>query len=153
MRTSAVAFVLVPVIDQAVKSLVRHLLGTQTIVLGPFVSLRVTHAPVWVTRVAATRAGNWQSGVGSRMRMWVLWLLAAITLLFAGTFVPSAAPFVGLLLGGSLSHALEVSRRGLVEDYICPSFWPAFNFADVAITVGAVGVIAQVVLGARHVWM
>jgi lipoprotein signal peptidase len=47
--------------------------------------------------------------------------------------------FVGLLLGGSLSNAMEGSLRGSVTDYVCLRFWPAFNLADVALTAGAVG--------------
>ena len=50
-------------------------------------------------------------------------------------------PWVGMLLGGSSSHALESAVRGSISDYICLRFWPAFNLADVAITVGAIGVI------------
>jgi signal peptidase II len=141
MRGWAIVIALVPVIDQTVKSVLRHRLGARTIPLGPFVSVRVTHACLWWTRVA---------GVWSLTRLWTLWSLAAIALVGVGMSTASAAPFVALLLGGSLSHGLEVSRRGRVEDYICSTFWPAFNLADVAITAGALGVVVHVYLAMRH---
>jgi lipoprotein signal peptidase len=53
--------------------------------------------------------------------------------------------FVGLLLGGSLSHAVESSLRGSIADYVCFRFWPAFNLADLALAVGAIGTIGELV--------
>jgi signal peptidase II len=44
----------------------------------------------------------------------------------------------GLLLGGALGNALDRIRHGAVVDFIKPSFWPAFNVADSAITIGVV---------------
>jgi lipoprotein signal peptidase len=52
---------------------------------------------------------------------------------------PSYGGFAGLLLGGSLSHLLETTRRGWICDYVCLRFWPAFNLADVALTAGTIG--------------
>jgi lipoprotein signal peptidase len=63
--------------------------------------------------------------------------------------LPSSAAFVGLLLGGSLSHAVESSLRGSITDYICLRFWPAFNLADLALTAGALGIIAELVIVTR----
>jgi signal peptidase II len=53
-------------------------------------------------------------------------------------------PF-GLMLGGALSHALETSVRGSVCDYVCLRFWPAFDLADVALAVGALGLGVQLI--------
>jgi lipoprotein signal peptidase len=55
---------------------------------------------------------------------------------------PSSRAFAGLLLGGSLSHAVESSLSGSITDYICLKFWPAFDLADVAIAAGAIGIVA-----------
>jgi lipoprotein signal peptidase len=65
---------------------------------------------------------------------------------------PPCGWFAGALLGGSLSHALETSLRGRVVDYVRLRFWPAFNLADVAITAGALGVLAQTVIAMKEVW-
>lgn len=43
---------------------------------------------------------------------------------------------IGLLAGGALGNLLDRIRAGAVTDFIDPPRWPAFNLADVAITVG-----------------
>jgi lipoprotein signal peptidase len=100
------------------------------------------------TRIWLARGGSGPGLAG----MWALWLLAAaaVTLLSART--PAGGWFAGLLLGGSLSHGLESSVRGGVSDYVCPRYWPAFNLADVAIAVGALGVAWHAVLTMRGLW-
>jgi len=45
---------------------------------------------------------------------------------------------VGLLLGGTLGNLSDRVRFGHVIDFIELSFWPTFNVADIAITIGAV---------------
>lgn len=54
-----------------------------------------------------------------------------------------AAVGAGLLLGGSLGNLLDRVIHGGVTDYIDLARWPAFNLADIGITVGA----AMIVLG------
>ena len=44
----------------------------------------------------------------------------------------------GLLLGGSLGNIIDRVRDGAVTDFIKLPAWPAFNVADMAITVGVV---------------
>ena len=43
---------------------------------------------------------------------------------------------VGLLVGGALGNILDRVREGAVTDFLKLPAWPAFNLADVAITVG-----------------
>lgn len=55
----------------------------------------------------------------------------------------------GLLLGGGLGNDVDrIARRssGGVVDFLTLPHWPAFNVADVAITVGVVGLVVLVVL-------
>jgi lipoprotein signal peptidase len=127
-----VPLVLVPLIDQAVKHMLRRRLGARSVPLGPLASLRMVSARVWLAR------GGAQPNL---VLMWTIWALAAGVLVILAGEMPRSAFFVGLLLGGSLSHALETSSRGTVSDYICSKWWPAFNLADVAITIGAVGIV------------
>jgi signal peptidase II len=54
---------------------------------------------------------------------------------------------VGLLVGGALGNLADRIRAGAVTDFLDPPLWPAFNFADVAITAGVI-VIALAVLAA-----
>jgi signal peptidase II len=48
---------------------------------------------------------------------------------------------VGLIAGGALGNLVDRVRDGAVTDFIDPPLWPAFNVADVAITVGAVSLV------------
>ena len=48
---------------------------------------------------------------------------------------------VGLLLGGALGNILDRIRIGAVVDFLKIPAWPAFNLADVAITVGVLSLI------------
>jgi lipoprotein signal peptidase len=66
--------------------------------------------------------------------------------LFVLTIVfPAYGWFAGVLVGGSFSHLLETTLRGWVVDYVRLPFWPAFNFADMAITLGALGILVRLV--------
>ena len=66
--------------------------------------------------------------------------LAALSLLFAwfarDPGRPGLWPAVGLLSGGALGNLADRVRDGAVIDFVDPPHWPAFNLADVAITLG-----------------
>lgn len=118
--------------DQAIKLLLRRRLDDRVIALGPFGDVRTVAARLWVRRLRPQWSGS---------AIWCLWLAAAVALVIGSVWVPSSAAFAGLLLGGSLSHAVESSLTGRITDYICLQFWPAFDLADVAITAGAIGTV------------
>jgi signal peptidase II len=48
---------------------------------------------------------------------------------------------VGLLAGGAIGNLADRVRMDAVTDFIDPPLWPTFNLADVAITLGALGLI------------
>jgi signal peptidase II len=48
---------------------------------------------------------------------------------------------VGLLAGGALGNLADRVRADAVTDFLDFPLWPAFNLADVAITLGAVGLV------------
>ncbi|MEA2404357.1 MAG: signal peptidase, partial [Thermoleophilaceae bacterium] len=56
---------------------------------------------------------------------------------------------VGVIAGGALGNLVDRVRDGAVIDFIDPSFWPAFNIADVCIVVGILGML-YVVEGPRE---
>jgi signal peptidase II len=47
----------------------------------------------------------------------------------------------GLLVGGALGNLLDRAGDGEVTDFIKLPLWPAFNLADVAITVGVLALV------------
>jgi signal peptidase II len=47
----------------------------------------------------------------------------------------------GLLLGGAIGNIFDRVRDGAVTDFIKLPAWPAFNVADVAITVGVLSLL------------
>ncbi len=48
---------------------------------------------------------------------------------------------VGVIAGGAIGNLIDRIRDGAVIDFIDPSFWPAFNLADVAIVLGILGML------------
>jgi signal peptidase II len=47
----------------------------------------------------------------------------------------------GLLFAGAMGNLLDRIFRGYVVDFLSFSFWPAFNVADIAITLGVMGLL------------
>ncbi len=81
-----------------------------------------------------------QAGVG------VLALGAAAFILLLGYFLASSDQArlwlpIGLLAGGAMGNLVDRVDRGSVTDFIDPPNWPAFNVADIAITVGVALII------------
>ena len=90
------------------------------------------------------------SGAGfGILQGWSL-LLGVVSLLVAGAVVyyydqvpKQTWPqlFLGFFLGGVVGNAVDRLLRSYVVDFIDLGFWPAFNIADAAITIGAIGLI------------
>ena len=55
----------------------------------------------------------------------------------------------GLLIGGALGNIIDRIRDGAVTDFLKVPAWPAFNIADVAITVGVLA-LAYVLEGSSR---
>jgi len=45
---------------------------------------------------------------------------------------------LGLILGGTLGNLVDRFRQGYITDFIDFNFWPTFNIADSAVTVGVI---------------
>ena len=60
----------------------------------------------------------------------------------------------GLILGGALANMVDRIVRGAVVDWIDvhwgPHHWPAFNIADVGISIGAVLIVVHEVFGRKR---
>ena len=83
----------------------------------------------------------------------VLVTAAALALLLAYFAARPDRPLAwlatGLLLGGALGNLVDRVRDGEVTDFIDLPLWPAFNVADVAITVGVLALL-YVIEGAHR---
>jgi len=56
----------------------------------------------------------------------------------------------GLLLGGAAGNLIDRLRQGFVTDFIDLPLWPAFNLADVSITVGVLSLFYVLEGPPRH---
>ncbi len=65
--------------------------------------------------------------------VFLLWIGLAM-----GTRARLAALGLGMILGGAAGNLVDRLLRGYVVDFIDVHFWPQFNVADIAVTVGAV---------------
>ena len=79
-------------------------------------------------------------GAGTLIGIVVAVALAALLVYFARH---AAKPLIwlptGMLLGGAIGNVVDRIREGGVIDFIkAVDFWPAFNVADSAITVGVI---------------
>jgi signal peptidase II len=78
-------------------------------------------------------------------------LFALVALVALGWFVASAPPgwptavAGGLILGGALGNLIDRLTRGEVVDFVSLPAWPAFNLADVSITVGVLALAVIVI--------
>lgn len=84
----------------------------------------------------------------------VLVIAAVAFAALLGTFLASAErpglwlP-IGLLAGGAVGNLIDRVREGFVTDFLDPPRWPAFNVADIEITLGVAIMITIYVLGAE----
>jgi signal peptidase II len=122
----------VPVVDHGVKAWLGNALASRSVPLGMLGCVRLVSGRIWLARIQRAPRPE---------LVWGLWAMSAVCLFAATLLMPAGGAFAGLLLGGALSHAIETTRRGVICDYICLRFWPAFNLADVAITIGGAGLV------------
>jgi signal peptidase II len=95
-------------------------------------------------------AGGWQRwfflAIALAVSAWLTWMLTRPR-------DKSEALSFSLILGGALGNAYDRAARGQVIDYLdfhlAGWHWPAFNLADVAITVGAVLLVIASFLQSR----
>lgn len=121
---------LVVVLDQAAKAAIEaHLVpGQQVEVLGPL-ELTLSHN----SGVAFGLA----SGGGARLILVTALALAIVAYVFARNPTrPGMWVAAGLLAGGALGNLADRIRADAVTDYVQIGSWPAFNLADVAVTLG-----------------
>jgi len=116
--------------DQAAKAAIEaHLVpGQYEEVLGPL-ELTLSHN----SGVAFGLAG----GAGVKLVLTTALALAVIGFLFSrDPQRPGMWLAVGLVAGGAIGNLADRIRADAVTDFIAVGSWPAFNLADVSITLG-----------------
>ncbi|HEX5928785.1 MAG TPA: signal peptidase II [Solirubrobacterales bacterium] len=130
--------------DQAAKAAVEAnlVVGEQVDVLGPL-GLTLSHN----SGVAFGLAG----GTGAPLVLLGLAALAAVGYLFSRDPArPGMWVAIGLLAGGAIGNLVDRVAADAVTDYIDVGPWPAFNIADVAITVGVALLVVLYLLDAER---
>ncbi|MDO5624106.1 MAG: signal peptidase II [Pseudomonadota bacterium] len=150
---------LVALLDQFTKQLIlaNYQLGDSTYVTSFFNIVRAHNTGAAFSFLAG--AGGWQrwffTGVAVVASVFIIWLLRSHPgqKLFAFS--------LSMILGGAVGNVVDRLMHGYVVDYLdfhwaflAPMFhrghFPAFNLADAAITVGAIGLIVDEIRRVRR---
>jgi len=103
---------------------------------------------VWITNTRNAGAAFGLAPAGS-----ILFLLASVVVAIGLLFYVARNPghtwadgLLGLILGGTLGNGYDRLFHGSVTDFIALHWWPVFNIADSAISVGVVLLLAGYLL-------
>ncbi len=132
---AALAALTVVVLDQATKAIVRaEIARTERVDVLPGVDLVNT-------RNRGVAFGLFSEG-GALLAIVAAVALAGLLVFFVRhmerrlVWLPT-----GLLIGGATGNLLDRVREGSVTDFVDLPLWPAFNVADMAITVGVLALL------------
>jgi signal peptidase II len=112
--------------------------------VAPGTEVSVVPHFLWITNTHNAGAAFGLAPAGS-----LLFLLASIVVSAALVVYVARNPghtvndaILGLILGGTLGNGYERLVHGAVTDFITVHWWPVFNIADSAISVGVVLLLA-----------
>lgn len=118
--------------DQAIKFAARRLFVEEAVLIPGFLSLKLVMN-------AGAGFGILQGHRAALIAFSAIVIAAAFYYLayHARTGDSITRASLALITGGALGNLLDRAFFGYVTDFIGFSFWPAFNFADMCITAGA----------------
>ena len=139
--------------DQVTKTLIlgAYRLGDATYITSFFNIVRVHNTGAAFSFLAA--ASGWQrwffTGIGVAAALFILWMLRS----HAGQRLFSFA--LACILGGAVGNVVDRLMHGYVVDFLQVHwdnrwYFPAFNLADAAITIGAACLILDELLRVRR---
>lgn len=121
---------IVAVVDWATKAAATVTLEDAPVKVGSLITLRLSHNP------------GVAFGLGDRLPGPVLIALtAAVTVVLGVAAIRGMFPSrvaAGLVLGGAVANLADRVVGGTVVDFLDLGWWPSFNAADVALSVGCV---------------
>lgn len=132
---TAVTFAVVVALDQISKAIVRSTvpLGTQD-KIG--IGIKIVNLENTGVAFSQFAGGGWIVTVVS-----IVALVALAAFFFAHLRRPLIWLPTGLMIGGAAGNIIDRIARGAVTDFIKLPYWPAFNVADSAITIGIIALI------------
>ena len=149
VRGSVVIAILVVVVDQLTKAWALSALDDRDIDL------------FWTLRLHLTRnsgmAFSRGEGLGPVIGVIALVVVAALLVSLRRQTTPLSTVAVGLVIGGAAGNVIDrLFRspgwlRGAVIDFIDLQWWPIFNVADMAITVGGLLLVYGSFVASRRV--
>jgi len=142
----AIALIGTILLDQATKYLLRHRVAGYTTDLIPGL-------------IRITPTTNTGAAFGILQNSSLLLSIASIIIIGILLYVfrdlaahPWASIFTGAVIGGAIGNLVDRLLYGAVTDFIDLRFWPAtFNLADLAITIGAIGIVSLQIWSKRPV--
>jgi signal peptidase II len=139
------------VLDQVSKWVVlANLQFGETIYVAPFWNWVLTYNPGAAFSFLADQPG-WQRWFFSILAVGVSAWIALMLRRHAGETMLATA--LALIMGGALGNVIDRIRFGAVVDFVqwhaAGFYWPAFNVADSAITIGAVLLVWEQLFLAR----
>ena len=116
----------------------RHLVAGESAPVGPW--LRIRH------RVTSFPSDGPLHSPAVLLLLWAAVAAGAALLVRSGYVFqgPAAQIALSAALAGAASNLFDRLRRGTVVDLLDLGWWPTFNLADVAITLGVVGAICLI---------
>lgn len=126
--TIAVVAALVALVDWSTKAVAAIALDDGAVALGSAITLRLGHNP------------GVAFGLGDRLPgSVVIAVTELVTLVMAGAAFRGSFPSnvaAGLVLGGAVANLTDRLIGGTVVDFLDVGWWPSFNAADIALSVG-----------------
>ena len=145
IATGRIIFIVVAIMVFALDRITKTIVGTQ-IAFG-------TEVPVIDHIVGITNVHNSGAAFGTAPALAGVFLLASVCVaigLAVYVFRNHGSEFMyavlGLIMGGTIGNGYERLVNGTVTDWINFHFWPVFNVADSAVSIGVVLMIAAYVL-------
>lgn len=128
-------------LDRITKTLVAAQIpyGTETPVVGHLVG--ITNVRNSGAAFGIAPAGAWLFLIAS-----VVVAIGLVVYVVRNPGTPWNDAVLGLILGGTVGNGYDRIVHGTVTDFINFHFWPVFNVADSAISIGVVLLIATYVL-------
>ncbi|MBU0461855.1 MAG: signal peptidase II [Nanoarchaeota archaeon] len=122
--------VLLVILDQFIKVIIERkiMLGESITIINKFLYLTLTHN----TGMAFGLFHGQYS-----FSLWISIIVIGLVLYYYDEMTSVAGRIaLALVLGGTIGNIIDRLRFGFVVDYIHFPFWPVFNLADMALTVG-----------------